>query len=442
MTDELIKEWKAKIKILYSDTKIYMETIDDIIKSDITLFRDITDLIKIIDKTNSVSPTFSTSKDLFVSIGIIDNIVSSINKLIDIVTNPEHLQGVKNEMSDTYYKTINARRNKLVKSSELLYNFIDKITETLLNNVDQEIIKNTPIAEFERLYLTHPSSTSSRIFKYYLDMYDKNNINTRPLLEKMYDYILGYNGESLNDKPYSTHPLLLMGLSFNLMPQNEIIKEDIIPNTTTGGIITINNKINPAMSYTIYNIHALLNGKYTTVNRKESINSDTIIYSKTIQSIPLPKSINTNAIKNINTDNASLITVYESLDNGLHFRKMSEPISSDSVKYLHMGPKPRVYLYNSNCIDVITSKKNIKLATPLVKSKVEYVDATNLLKNRSLDSMYKEIAYSSNDKNKERRLYNIMKANTYLKEIKKVYTKSKSIIQIPFESPLVLNLFY
>ena len=441
MTAELVKEWKINAILLHDSAKIYMDIIDNILKSDVELFRDIAKITKYINKIPKGEILFNTTKNLFVNIDIVNTITSALEQLVTLITKSEYLKRIKNEMSDTYYKTITTRGDKLVRDVNSLNELAVRLSKSAIDNIDDEVVKGTSISEFEKLYLSHLSSASSIIFKHYMNIYRKINTNTQPLLQKIYDYVLGYKDEKLNRNMYSSHPLLLMGLSFSLTPHTDFISTSVVDKVTSGGIIKINNKISHALSYTTYDIQALLHGKYTTVNRKESINPNTIIYSKTIQSTPLLTSSKGSYIEEINVNNSALTTVYESLDGSTQFRKIGETTPSDAIKYINKGPKPRVYLYNSNCIDVLTSKTQTKLPTPVVKSKVEYVDATKLTKNKTLSSMYKELAHSSNDKNRERRLYNIIKANTYLKEIKKINTKYVETILIPFNQSSIYNLF-
>jgi len=205
MTVELIKEWKTKINLLYDDVKIYMDIIDNILKSNVEIFRNIASVIKkvtLINKFPKGDIEFKSSKDIFTHIDMIDTITSSLKDLIKTVTDLTHLKQIKSEMSDTYYKTITARGDRLIREINTLEELVVKITESILSSMDKEIVKNTPVSEFEKMYLSHLSSTSSNIFKFYIDTYRENHIDTHSLLQKIYDYILGYKDEILNNKPY------------------------------------------------------------------------------------------------------------------------------------------------------------------------------------------------------------------------------------------------
>ena len=447
MTTELINQWKTKVILLHTDIKLYIEIIDNVLKSDIDLIRDINKMLKEVEIDDNLfqkNITFNSTRMIFTNIGKIDHVSSILRQLVNLVTDPLHLKQIKSEMSDTYYKNIVARGKKISKEVDIIQNLIDEITQSVISNLDDNIVKNTHTSEFEQIYLNNLSKTSSLIFNKYLEVYNKYHINTQPILQKIYDYILGYNDEKLNDKPYSSHPLLLMGLSFNLSPHMDFINEDLIMKSTSGGIIKVNNKVNKSVSYTVYDINALLSGKYTTVIKKESINPNTVEYSKTIKLTPLLKKSRSYNIHNINIDNSAFSTIYESLDGGVHFRQMNKSLPTDNVRYIDKGPKPRVYLYNSNCMNIISSKPQVKLDKEITKPKEGYVDVTKLIKNKTLSSMYKEVTmvHKTNfTKNKERRLFEIFKSEIYLREIRKINTKVMSEVKIPFESPLVLNLF-
>ena len=443
---DLFKNWKRDINLLYLDVVVYTDYIINQISSNIELNKDYKKLKKNVDVIQKISSKefyLKSSEDIFNVIFYIDDLTQQLKNLIELVTDKKYLISIERSMSGTYYETILNKNKKLHKKIEKIEILVNDITNYIINNIDTKLILDTPLHQFEKLYIDNISSTSMLLFNKYINVYEKNNINVSNLTQKIYDYILGYRNEIFNDKPYSSHPLLLMGLTFNLTPNSNLISSNELKQLSNSGIITINNQIVNSDYIILYNIEELLNGKYSTINKNNSINRSTVLYSQTIKTIPISNNNdNTTGIQYIKTDNKSTITVYETIDSGINFRRIGPPtLSFDKIKYIDKGPKPRVYLYNTECMKILNSLPNIKHGKTIEKNKIEYVEVDHLLKIKNLEAMHLALFKEQREKNSEIRLYNLYKANMYLRDIRRVIKKTNIAIKIPFEEYSIIKLF-
>ena len=437
MLEPLIKEYTIKVKELYVTLKQFTDSIIHIIElstdaNTYPLVLSTDKKIKKMIKFDNIS--FESTEDIFKSLQKISDINNIFKYLMDLITKETYLSEIQKEMSNTYYESLKNSIKEINKNIKNIIKLSKKISKSISNNINDEIILNTDIKDFESIYQKYNSSIGIYVFDKYISVYKQNNIDVEGILQKVYDYVLGYNNEELNKKPYSNHPLLLMGLSFNLNPDNNFISYKDLQDEEKKGIIKINNKLQLSHYITFYKLYDLLKGNYSTVLKKQSINSDTVYFSKTIENNIIEyKEQKKPSIEMSNLDH-SKINIYESLDGGNTYRSLGKNLDTNKYKYINMGPKPRTYLYNKKFLDIINNKKIHKT---LKNYRSEYIDISELRNIDSLSIMYDKI--KSDKKGDEELLYDIYKANSYLREIRKL--SKNAIPQIPFTERDILNLF-
>lgn len=435
MLEPLIKEYSIKVKELYAMIKQFTDSIIHIIELDTDNYSLLLSADKKIKKMIKIDKLFfESTEDIFMSLRKISDINNMFKYLMDLITKETYLFEIQKEMSNTYYQSLENSIKEINKNIKNIIKLSKKISRYVSNNINEEMILNTDIKDFEGIYQKYNSSIGIYIFNKYISVYKQNNIDVESILQKIYDYILGYNNEELNKKPYSTHPLLLMGLSFNLNPDNNFISSKDLQDKEKTGIIKINNKLPLSRYSTFYKLYDLLKGSYSTVLKKQSINSDTVYFSKTIENNIIEYKQQKNPFIEMSNLDHNKINIYESLDGGNTYRSLGKNLDTNKYKYINMGPKPRTYLYNEKFFDIINNRRLLK---NIVNYKSEYIDISKLRNINSLSVMYDTI--KSDKKGDEEFLYDIYKANSYLKEIIKL--NKNSIPQIPFTERNILNLF-
>ena len=441
MSDALIDKWENRFKVLYSDILDYINVIegafevDSISNEKLTLYqkkykKQVALLRKYDFKVDGICEILETLK-------LINGINQIVRSMVDLVSDDVFLKNIEQGMSNTFYQSVLSHRKRLVKMIDECENLAVDITKEMVNSISDKTVLETSINDFERMYINHISTTSVFVFNKCIELYKLNKINVNSVVQKMYDYILGYLNEPLNKNPYCSHPLLLMGLSFNLKPQSFFISQKDVSEKEKHGLIKINNVLKTDQYMTFYNLGGLLNGKYLQVVKKHSINPDTIFYSRTIENNIINNKKENAFIKSYNLDHPRM-DVYESLDGGNMYRSLNSGVSTSVFRHIDKGPRPRVYLYNAKFLGALRLKGNSTINKTIKESKSEYVDVSKLMRIDSLSEMYDKIS-SKSTKHKEKLLYELYKADTYLKEIRKLGKNSEP--KIPFTEPLMLNLF-
>uniref|UniRef100_A0A6C0LHV7 Uncharacterized protein n=1 Tax=viral metagenome TaxID=1070528 RepID=A0A6C0LHV7_9ZZZZ len=442
-----INKWKIGLEILYMDILSYRQNIDNVMEyeSSTEIKKELKELDKKFKNIYKIEPksfSFDTTENIFTNISKLNDFSESLKRYIEIITNDVNLKEIKSSMSDTYYKGVLASKKKLEKNKLENINMLKKIVEIIVENVSNDTILNTRIKDFETIFLTNISPMSLILFNKYVKVYKKGSSENVKMIEsflqKIFDYVLGYKNEKLNESMFSNHPILMMGLTFNLNPHNSFIP---VKDINKSNSILIDNHIKTSTSYTIYNLDKLLNGDYNQVKKIASINRNSVMSSRTIDNTFVEFKSKSKGIEM--KESGKTTTIYESLDGNKSYRKLGSEMEYKDVEYINKGPKPRVYLYNEECMNIIKAKEDIKLKIDIQKTDTSVELDKSYNKVNDLSSMYSKLNDSKSKKiSDEERIFNIYRANTYLNEIRKLNKKEDSeAIKIAFDIPLVVNLF-
>ena len=357
MSATLLHKILINLKNIYVDVTYLIELFRGQFQSNIQLYRKIYMIEIKLKKLNRLHPDdflFNNTQNILESLNKLYVFVLQLSNLLDLANNKTILDNTQTNMSTTYYNTIMSKYKNIEKQINNLKISIDQLATIVSEELNEDIIIDTPVSTFETLYIDNLSPPNLIIFRKYIDIYKKNNINTTTLYTNIYDYILGYQNEQFNVDPMDKNPILLMGLSFNLAPSNIILTKKEIENTN--GAIVIINTPKIYSQKVVYNLHKLIHGPYTTINKLCSISPHTISSSNTILIEPIQQTTTHPQIIN-NINNSSYITVYQSFDN-LVFSLLTPPSQLKiDIQYLDKGPKPRVSLYNDLTFKVINDKK-------------------------------------------------------------------------------------
>ena len=448
--DKNINEWEKTIYNIYLNQIEYKNYISDILLSDITSSNKIDKYDKKLQKIgyNKIKYNISDTESLFELLNKVTDINNTIFEYSEIIFKEEYLKQIKSTMSETYYGSILKVKNNIIKDYSKIYSITQKVIDTIVENINNDIVSNTDIEDFINICTKNINKNTIYLYNKYINIYkqilkEDDLIKLNNFIQNLYEFILGYNNEKLNVNTFSKHPITLMGITFNLNTKNDFfIKE----NELSKNNIIINNYIINMRDFVIYNIDKLLNGKYNMIKKNQSIDRDIVEYAKTIYFEPIispNKTISGSITNNVSKNDSEIVNVYESLDNGNTFRELKNKyIKNINIPFIDKGPKPRIYLYNKNIFELIKNNPNINLNNKIEKKGSLYIELDkDFIKNNTLESMYKHISsqHTKNDlgpETDEKRLYNIYKSNFYLSEIRKGGGN-----KIPNEDFSVLQLF-
>ena len=419
---------EKSMNLTYLDIKVYSDYVEEYILIDGEIYKRyklLNNELKNYTRFNLDNNILDDNiENVFKKVYKFNNIFNKFTEIISIITNNKYTKSIEKTMSVTYYENVESKREKLIK--EIKKNRISyiKLIGYISENLNTDLIIKTGIHTVEDLYIKYLSSSNGIIFSKCLSIYEDNNIDTSYIKHKLSAYILGYNNEKLNYKPYSNYPILLMGLTFNLQTDNLFIRDNELK---INNIIKINNSIYKYNRNYIYNMNKLIYGRYSGVNRVGQINKNIINFGNTIELNihPMINKINKNNILDININNTDNIELYETID-GVNYRKYQNK-NIKNLKDISNGPDPIIYLYNKELYKKFTSDTDYK--SNINFSEIERVDVnvTKLKKIKDIDKLYNTL-YPENSYNKEKTLYNIFITNSYMKEIKRMESNIINIV--------------
>lgn len=396
-------------------------------------------------KINKEGVEFNSILSLMKVIHSLDSLTSVAEKLIASLTDLRLISNIESELSDRYYKNILEKNKSLKNKIELINKNSRNVTdEGILKIKKDEILKNN-LSTIEKAYSDYNSVNVTRIFTVVLETFRENKkdlVLIHEITEKMKDLSLGYKNEKYATKPFSKHPISLMGLTFNLVPVNSQMVPKPPPENGVCQIF-IDNTLKLATNIVIYRLDDLLHGKYTTLNRLHSINKDSAIHSATIQRIPVEKLSTSKGFEKIN-DKADIAVVYETFDSGKSYRKLSHMVPTPTVVNMEKGPRPRVFLYPKNIWEALEAKRDKVFLNKKLQSVSEYVDAKPFFGIHNIKEMLNKIQKKqSTTMPREAMLLNYYRAQKRLDEIKMLQGSSKGKVadpKIEIEEPLVSHL--
>jgi hypothetical protein len=439
-----VLSWINMIEKIYNSTVSYKEIIEEELYSDL-------ELKETLDKNNKAIEKFiSTKKDknidrdsiksLLENLYVLDEITMKLMENIKIITNQQYIKTIQRSMSDTYYNGILNKNKSIIKESNKLVENINKYVNGIATGITSTDIKEYKFEELFKIYVKGITDNTTKVFLKLLQIYKSHGVDIRSTVENIKDVSLGYGGEKFSKNPYCSHPLLLMGLTFNLSTQqpHTFVDKELLLSNTDSSIVLIDNSLELATNIVIYNLKKLLYGDYADISRNSSINLKTIEACRSIIMEPVTIKKNT-GIKQINMSKDSKAIIYESLD-GMRYRKMDPPMVRDLAINIDIGPKPRVYLYNKVASDILINKKDVFLRK-IPEVSVEYIDVSKFKNLKTISDVLKAMGIEK-DKSRDKYLYYIVIANKLLVEIRKlIHRKDVKDWRIPVESYLVKGLF-
>lgn len=436
-----VSTWSNMIKKIYQNELSYLMHIEEELYSDLDLKESIDKLNDTINKyikgkhkdidTNSL-------KSIFESISQLDDETTDLRKVISLVTDLHLIKSIQRSMSETYYNNILAENKALLKEMDKLDKNINDYINQIMNEMSLSLTDQYTMKEIDSLYTSNMSDNTTKLFLKLLKMYKDKGKDIKDIVETIKDISLGYNGERFSLHPFCDHPLLLMGITFNLYAHQSttfIPKEDLVSRNEP--MVLVDNSLKHATNEIIYILNKILFGEYRDIYRNHSINQRSIEASQSIVMRLINVGKNT-GIEELHTKSGEEIDIYESLD-GKKYRKMLPTLATTLAENLKIGPKPRVYLYNTQCEGVLINKKEIFL-TKTPQGGTKYIDVSHMKNTRNISDVMKAMG-TEKEKSGEKYLYGIILADKVLKEIKRLKRK-KDIKEwkIPLENYLVGEL--
>lgn len=433
-----INKWYDSIQEIKQDLNVYQNIINEELYSDISDREVVDNNNKTLSGLNKKGIDRNSFDDMMKVLSYFDNMTALLKENVDIITKEKYIKSIERSMSETYYKDILSKNKGLHKKIDKLYGNINTYVKIVVSSLSEEDINRYKWDDIIKAYTPNISDSTTKIFMKVLRLYKVKNINIIGIINELKNSSLGYKGELFSKDPYCKHPLLLMGMTFNLYPiqSNTFIdKSDI--NTTNTGAILIDNSLHNSTNITIYDLKKILYGSYGDISRIHSINKNFIEASKTI--IMKPVSVDKNKGIIIDNKGKEKTIIYESLD-GKTYRKMGPIMDTSAANNISIGPKPRVYLYNSLSYDTIKGKKDIFLNKE-VEVRTEYIDLLKYKGLKTIPDVLKLMGITK-DGNKDKYLYYVFIASRFLNEIRKLNTrKNIKEYKIAVEKFLVSELF-
>lgn len=412
--------WIKMITKLKDCVLAYMENINEELISDINVKSEIDGYLEKLSNISKLKLKSDSINDIIETIFKIDNMTSAISKVIELVTNLSYIKSIQRSMSETYYENILKENKSLLKSRDKLHKWvddsIDKVIEESINMLGKISIKDT-----YKIYSKNITANTTKLLTSILKEFRKRGNDISEVIEVMKDNVLGYDGKKFSKKPYCDHPILLMGLTFNLYAPNP--KDTLKANDISGSYVTVDNSLINATSTTIYDLHNILFGSYRKIYKLHSINKQVVDACSSIKMIPKLIKQKNLGIKEMTKKDDIFTTIYQSMD-GSNYYTTKPVLTTDIAKNINIGPKPRVYLYNAKSMEVLEGKKKDIFLNKIPILTNKYIDVKKWRNIKTVSDVLKEIGY--NTKSKESSIYSMVIAYKLLNSYKKGKIKVSS----------------